>query len=83
MSTAAEFLLTWVAYLTVAAAVYAATLLGMDALLQARVAHHRHRAALIRINNEAALAVQRIGAAFLVARQLIGDDATESRGGHR
>lgn len=81
MSAAAEFLLTSVAYVAMATTAYAAALLGIDALLQAQAARRRHRAELLRINEEAALAVQRIGGAFLIARQLISDEAARSRGG--
>lgn len=83
MSAAAEFLLTLVGCSSAAAAMYAAALLGTDALLQARAARRRHRAELNRINDEAALAVQRIGDAFAVAQQLIRDEATTVRGSHQ
>lgn len=83
MTAAASFMLTWVAYLAMAAVGYAGALLGIDALLQAQAARRRHRAELIRISEEAALAVHRINGAFLVARQLIRDEAKVRPGSHR
>lgn len=83
MSTGAGSLLTSVAYLAAAAAAYTAALLGTDALLQARAARRRHRAELRRINDEVALAMERIGGALLAAQQLIRDEATTVRGSHR
>lgn len=85
--TATTFLLTWLLLWVVVTATYAAMMLGLDALLTAhrrrQQARRRHQAELDRLNRDTAAAVQRIGAAFVLAQQLIRDEAAASWAGHR
>lgn len=76
MNVIAEFVLIWVSWI----AMYAALLFGLDALLELRDARQRHRAELTRINHEAAQSARRISSAFLVAQQLIRDEASNGHG---
>jgi hypothetical protein len=80
MNSAASDALTWIGYLFALTAIYAATLLGIDAVLTAQRARRRHRTELLRINSEASRAIQRISGAFLVARLQIRDEAAKRQG---
>lgn len=81
MNAIAEFLLTWLGCWAVSMAGYGALLLGLDVLLDTWDARRQHRAALQRIDDEAERSVQRIGTAFLIAQQLIREEAIRGRAG--
>ncbi|SHT79821.1 Uncharacterised protein [Mycobacteroides abscessus subsp. abscessus] len=79
VNTVAEFLLILASWI----AAYAALLFGLDALLMLRDARRRHRAEVARINEDAAQSVRRISGAFLVAQQLIREEAASGQGVRR
>lgn len=75
------FLLTWLFWWAALTIAYAALLFGIDALLTAwrrRQEDWRHlRQELARIDRNADVSVQRIGAAFVVAQRLIREQASQ------
>lgn len=84
---AATFLLTWLCWWAAVSATYAAILFSLDALLAAwqrrQQVRRCRRVERERIDREAAAAVGRIGAAFVVAQRLILEEAAAGQGGRR
>lgn len=81
--TLMTFLLTWLFWWLLFYGAYAALLFACDAML---VAFLRHQEVgrnlsqkLVRIERQAYASVDRIGAAYAVAQQLMGEDAAASR----
>nr|WP_194946121.1 hypothetical protein [Mycolicibacterium malmesburyense]CRL76783.1 hypothetical protein CPGR_04089 [Mycolicibacterium malmesburyense] len=85
--TLVTFLLTWLFWWLLLSGAYALLLFGIDALLMAfrrrQQARHNLRQELARIDRQAEASVYRIGAAFLVAQQLVREQAAACRGGRR
>jgi len=85
--TLLSFCLTSLCWWGVMSAAYAALLFGLDALLTTWKRRHQARRQLCqelaRIDREAEASVQRIGAAFVVAQQLLREQAAAGRGGRR
>jgi hypothetical protein len=79
----AEFLLTWLRWWGLLVVAYGTVLFTIDALLSAwqrrQQGRRLRRAELDRINREARDTVQRIGSAFVLAQQLIRDEAAAER----
>jgi hypothetical protein len=80
----ARFLLTWLLWWAVIWCAYSALLFGMDWLIAVWRRHRRqrqhlraHYAELQRIDEQTAVAVCRIGAAFAVAQYMIRDQQYE------
>lgn len=82
-SDVANLLLTGVLWLTDLTAIYCTLVLAADALLAAWDRRRNARDRLRRLGDQADVSVQRIGAAFVVAQQLIRDEATAQRGDRR
>jgi hypothetical protein len=85
--TLATLLPTWLFWWVLLFAAYIVLVVALDAVLAARKrrqhAQRRHRAELDRINRDTDVAVERIGAAFIVAQRLVRDEAAASRGDRR
>lgn len=80
-------LIQFFSWWTVILGIYAAVLFGLDAVLAAAQRRHqvlrRRQAEAARIRRDATQSLQRINAAFLVALQLIRDEAAASRDSRR
>jgi hypothetical protein len=78
-----DFLLTWLFWWGLLLVAYGTVLFTVDALLLAwqrrQEERRRRRSELDRINREAGDTVQRIGSAFVLAQQLIRDEAAAER----
>jgi Flp pilus assembly protein TadB len=85
--TLATFLLTWLCWWALLSVTYVGLLFAADALLTAwqrrQEAQRRHRAAIARIDRDTEVAVARLGAAFVVAQQLVREEAAANRSGRR
>lgn len=82
-----EVLLTWLFWWSALSGIYCALLFGADALLAARDHRRQERECLRRdlahLNDQVGVSVQRIGAALVVAQQLIRSEAAAERGDRR